>query len=324
MYLLEGLVSVIVPIYNAEKYITRCIESILQQTYKNIQLILINDGSTDNSLKICNHYKTLDKRIIVIDKENEGVSATRNYGISVAEGDYIGFVDSDDHIEEGMYETLVKRIKDDNSEVAALTAYTINSVDNNKLLLRNNSINSSTALDYLLKLAFPTSLWAYLYKKAIIQDTRLNEELHFFEDFEFNLRILTKAKKISLCSDKFYNYITNEGSINSQRINDKKVTSLDIYDYVYNLFSNEKSKRRLQYASFFRAHFLISIILSLSKSYVDAEEKYFRIVHENARKIITDIIISKHVPKKYKIIILMCAANTRLTIRLIYLLRYKK
>ena len=105
-----GKVSIIVPIYNVEKYLSKCIESILSQTYKNIEIILVDDGSPDNSPQICDEYAKKDDRIIVIHKANGGVSSARNAGIDIATGKYIGFVDPDDYIENNMYELMVNKI----------------------------------------------------------------------------------------------------------------------------------------------------------------------------------------------------------------------
>ena len=102
---MNKLISVIVPVYNAEKYLKECVESLINQTYINLEIILINDGSTDNSIQICNEYADYDSRIIVVDKLNEGVSKTRNLGIEIAKGDFITFVDSDDYI------TISKMVK---------------------------------------------------------------------------------------------------------------------------------------------------------------------------------------------------------------------
>ena len=99
-------VSIIVPVYNAEKYLIRCVDSIINQTYKNLEIILINDGSIDNSLEIMKKYKVIDNRIIIIDKKNEGVSIARNVGIKSSSGKYICFVDSDDYIENNMIQIL--------------------------------------------------------------------------------------------------------------------------------------------------------------------------------------------------------------------------
>lgn len=101
-------ISVIVPIYNVEQYLSQCLDSIINQTYTNLEIILINDGSTDNSEKICNQYKLLDPRIIVIHKTNGGLSDARNTGIKIATGDYISFVDADDFIDKNMYKKLIQ------------------------------------------------------------------------------------------------------------------------------------------------------------------------------------------------------------------------
>ena len=107
-----GKVSIIVPIYNVEKYLSKCIESILSQTYKNIEIILVDDGSPDNSPQICDEYAKKDDRIIVIHKANGGVSLARNAGIDIATGKYIGFVDPDDYIENNMYELMMNKIEE--------------------------------------------------------------------------------------------------------------------------------------------------------------------------------------------------------------------
>lgn len=113
-----GKVSIIVPIYNVEKYLSKCIESILSQTYKNIEIILVNDGSLDNSAQICDEYAKKDDRIIVIHKANGGVSSARNAGLDIATGKYIGFVDPDDYIENNMYELMVNKIEKYKADIA--------------------------------------------------------------------------------------------------------------------------------------------------------------------------------------------------------------
>ena len=103
-------ISIIVPVYNVEKYLEKCIDSILNQSYQNLEIILIDDGSTDNSGSICDEYKKKDQRVQVIHQKNQGQSSARNAGLNIAKGSYIGFVDSDDWIEQNMYEKLYKNI----------------------------------------------------------------------------------------------------------------------------------------------------------------------------------------------------------------------
>ena len=114
---MNNKISIIVPIYNSEEYLTKCIESIICQTYRDLEIILIDDGSTDSSPDICDRYKSADERIIVIHKENGGNTSARKAGLAIATGEYVGFVDSDDWIEPAMYETLYGICSENNLEM---------------------------------------------------------------------------------------------------------------------------------------------------------------------------------------------------------------
>ena len=111
-------ISIIVPVYNVEKYLKTCLDSIINQTYQNLEIILVDDGSTDNSGEICEEYRKTDSRIILIHKENEGLSMARNFGLDIASGDYISFVDSDDFIARNMMEALYNRLLETQSDMA--------------------------------------------------------------------------------------------------------------------------------------------------------------------------------------------------------------
>ena len=115
------LISIIIPVYNVEKYLAKCVESVINQTYKKIQIILIDDGSTDNSGKICDDFKLKDNRIEVIHKKNGGLSDARNAGLKIVKGDYIGFIDSDDYIEKDMYETLLCLLIENNADISIVS-----------------------------------------------------------------------------------------------------------------------------------------------------------------------------------------------------------
>ena len=114
---MDKKISIIVPIYNTEKYLKRCLDSLIKQEYENIEIILINDGSTDGSLQICEEYKNKDNRIVLIDKIHTGVSHTRNIGLENVSGDYIGFVDSDDYIDKDMFKNLMIGIEKYNADI---------------------------------------------------------------------------------------------------------------------------------------------------------------------------------------------------------------
>jgi glycosyltransferase involved in cell wall biosynthesis len=303
---MNSLISIIVPIYNSEKYLGECLESILNQEYINLEVILINDGSTDNSIDICNHYKGVDNRVVVVDVVNSGVSAARNLGIRIATGDYIGFVDSDDYINPNMFSTLMSKIEHDDSDICVMAYYTINQKESEIFSKFINQIDGKEALRELLLLRFPSSLWAYLYKKEFIKNTNLDESIHFFEDFAFNVNILSSVRNVSICYDKLYTYRINLESINHQYINDKKMTCLDIYP---------KIKHKLicmdQYILYFRAHFLSSVIISVLKS-PTVESKYFEAINVESRSLFKLISKSKLVPIKFKIGIGICTISSKL------------
>jgi glycosyltransferase involved in cell wall biosynthesis len=121
----EPLISIVVPIYNPGLYLVKCIESLINQTYRNIQIILVNDGSQDGSQDICKKFKELDSRVFVIDQQNQGVSKARSAGIEAAVGEYIGFVDSDDFVDLEMYQVLLSKIRAEESECVTLVNFTI-------------------------------------------------------------------------------------------------------------------------------------------------------------------------------------------------------
>jgi glycosyltransferase involved in cell wall biosynthesis len=313
---MSSLISIIVPIYNTEQYLAKCIESILEQTYHRLELILINDGSTDHSLDICKHYQSMDERIVLIDKRNEGVSAARNLGISLAKGDYIGFVDSDDYIEKNMYETLIRQMEEDNTALCVMSYHTIRSYG---LKQEKRIISQKEAINELLLLRFPTSLWACLYSKDIIKGISLNAQIHFFEDFEFNYRILLDADRISLCNQELYHYRTNVNGANNQSINDKRLSCLKVGDIVLESLKN-KHPDLMKSSIYFRTHFLISVILSIAKSH-NVDIKYYEKASQYTRKIRKEALLSKLIPLKYKLVLFLYLLSPSLSTRSIYYIR---
>ena len=205
-------ISIIVPIYNGEVYLEKTISSLLNQPYKDIELILVNDGSTDHSLKICRKYESLDKRVIVIDQENGGISVSRNNGIIIATGDYISFIDQDDEISPNIYNVLTQAI--DNCDLCIASK-------KNQLLNQNGEIVEETVYKYtpelisneedILKIIVnyrrdtaSLHLWNCLYNSKIIHENglRFNEKLKFgHEDTLFNIQYLSLCKRIQLIDE---------------------------------------------------------------------------------------------------------------------------
>lgn len=167
------LISVIVPVYNVEPYIAECIESIQNQSYQHLEIILVNDGSTDDSGDICDQYAAYDNRIKVIHQENAGLSAARNAGIEVSTGDYIAFVDSDDYIGITVYEDMLKLMKDHNLDIIEFTAFRdkggtiIEGCNDGQLEI----FDKDDALQLAMHDCF-VAAWSKLYKRSAIGDVR--------------------------------------------------------------------------------------------------------------------------------------------------------
>lgn len=200
----EELISIIIPVYNVEKYIEKCIHSVMEQTYKNIEIIMINDGSTDNCGKICDEYAKKDNRIKVIHQKNEGVSSARNKGIRECTGKYIGFVDGDDIIDTDMFEKLYESITKNESDLAICNYY-----PNKDFCGVDEIIDIETALDLILdKDKYKGFVVNKLYKKSILKDQKFDEKIDICEDLIFNCQYIIKCCKCSIVNEKLYNYIS--------------------------------------------------------------------------------------------------------------------
>ena len=216
-------ISIIVPIYNAEEHLDKCVKSILMQTEKNLELILVDDGSDDNSLKICKEYEKRDARVRVIHQDNAGVSAARNQGIDIAEGEYIGFVDSDDWIDANMYERLLEEARKTNAEVVMCDATTIffsgkTQADTITQLSTNQILKKSDFMPSLL-LEMAGSACRCIYKNNRYNDKLMQSEiLHFplgvkfSEDRIFNIYAFGYANTICYIKESYYNRYMNECS----------------------------------------------------------------------------------------------------------------
>ncbi len=220
-------ISVIVPVYNTARYLSECIESILAQTKKNLQIILVNDGSTDDSAKICKKYAKRYRNIAYVYKENTGVAATRNLGASLACGDYIAFVDSDDMIDPFMYERLYNLAQHYNCEVATCGATHFNNRTPRKYpsplfdnAFRNSKIKCGSLVNIPQQI-FNTSCWNKLILRSYFEENDIKfPEGMVYEDLPFAIELLAKAKNIALTPEKLYLYRSrteDESSITQQR-----------------------------------------------------------------------------------------------------------
>lgn len=225
-------ISIIVPVYNVEKYLDRCIQSILNQTFKDFELILVNDGSTDCSSMICDKYEKIDRRIVVIHKENGGLSSARNAGLDIAKAKYIGFVDSDDYINENMYEILYNEAIKNKADIVISE---FEKVCENKEYVNNKlgkykivNYENMEILNQLFKeknLIFVVA-WNKLYKRGLFDNLRY-EEGKIYEDEFIIHKLLYKSKRVTLIDFKLYYYVERKNSITKSKFNVINLMAID-------------------------------------------------------------------------------------------------
>lgn len=214
-------ISVIIPIYNAEPFLPACLDSVLAQTYSDLEIILINDGSTDGSGCICDRYAAMDSRIRVVHQENGGVSQARNRGLELASGELVSFIDSDDTMEPDMYELLV-RIMDENHADISHCGY--KRFDKNCLLVREVNgthrqfvqTNEEAIVCMLRGLYFSNALWNKLYRRHVLDGIRFREDLKNNEDVLFNVHAFRQATKTVFIDEGKYHYFDRPTSACNQ------------------------------------------------------------------------------------------------------------
>lgn len=225
----EDLISVIIPVYNVEKYLDECITSVINQTYTNLEIIIVDDGSTDDSGDICEKYKSLDSRIKVIHKENGGLSSARNAGLKIATGKYVGFVDSDDYINSSMYEILYKAITDSNKKIACCDFFRFRTKDElpqNKTNIKKIVLDKVDSIRYMLsKDYFRFTSWNKLYLRTLFDDISFPEG-KYFEDFWPIYNAFKESDGVIYIKDFLYYYRTVDDSIS------RAAFSLKDYDMI--------------------------------------------------------------------------------------------
>ena len=248
-------ISVVIPIYNAEKYLTKCLDSVTSQTYDNLEIILVNDGSTDKSLEICEKYKDKDNRIILINKENKGVSSARNVGIEKSTGKYIIFIDADDYIEKDMFEVLEEDLFKNNVDLS-MCGY--RNVDKNGNILYESKPMDKKYFDVktfrrnLFKNDYYRELICNkLFRSEIIKDNniRFREDIHLNENILFILDFSNFAHRYSFGNEMLYNFLYNLEGATYAKFNLKKVSVLSSYIRLltYNLDLDILNKIKYKY-----------------------------------------------------------------------------
>ena len=308
-------VSIVIPVYNVEKYIERCLKSILNQTLDSIEVIVIDDGSTDNSGKICDEFSSKYKNIKTIHKKNEGVSSARNLGITLAKGEYIGFVDPDDFIHINMYKVLYENAKKVNSDIAVCS---VNEIRGNEIFTEDNTgkfikYSKSEAISGYFNDRYPFNhnyLCNKLFRKKLFDNVRLNEKIAYQEDSEIMIKLLNASDSIAYIGKPLYNYDLREGSLSSGKISKRKITAerafYSIYEYTGYNICEYKSKALLKYIGL-----VFNIVIEIIKNYGEYKEEYLNMI-TRIKEIYYELLKTKGIPVKYKIHATLIIVSPRL------------
>lgn len=282
----NDLISIIIPVYKVEKYLEKCIESVLKQTYTNLQIILVDDGSPDNCGKICDEYAKKDPRIEVIHKVNGGLSDARNVGIAKAKGKYIGFVDSDDYIKEDMYEILINLIKEYDADVSICNLYDV--IDGKEYIRNNeNGIQEYSRLEILKEVLLDKNIqsyaWNKLYKKELFDEIKYPIGKKY-EDIGTTFYVFEKCNKIVVTSEPEYYYLKRSDSL-VNNVTESTVldyTDIIIQRYLYTQKNIEKLRKYNNYylaKTLITAHNDIELLGSISEKMQEKYKELYNLVY---------------------------------------------
>ena len=280
---MNPLVSIIVPVFNVEKYLEECLDSILNQTYENIEVILVDDGSTDSSGKICDEYLKKDSRIKVFHKTNGGLSDARNYGVENSNGEYIIFVDSDDYLSKYTLEFSIKEIKD---AAADILVFAIKREKEEKEILeyKKNIFNREEGIIELFKgNLYRFSAWGKIYKTSIVKKYKFPEgKIH--EDQATTYKYFLDANKIAYIDYVGYIYYKRENSILTKKYNIKRLDSFSNWQEIVENMKNENfSIKKQMYLRYLWWIFDNLNYITSTNDSKDIKLKYMEIIKESLK-----------------------------------------
>lgn len=297
-------ISIIVPVYNVQDYLEKCLDSILNQTLTDFEVILVDDGSKDNSSIICDQYVRKDSRIKVIHQDNNGVSHARNRGLDLATGDYIGFVDPDDYIDERMYEFLVHKIEEVGADLA-ICSFLVATKD--EVIAYNNGaeyqfFNQEQAIQYYFNERLPfdySFLCNKLFHKKLFKEIRLNPKLSVQEDSEVLIRILDLCSSIVYIPDSLYVYYVRADSATRSKLTLKQLTGADSLYEVYK-YTKHSLPKYSKYALNKYLLYYFNLVIELVKNEKDFNKEYF-IFRKKLNNSYFSILFNTTIPFKYKV-----------------------
>ncbi len=282
----KPLISIIVPVYNGEESVKNCIDSIRNQTYENIEIIIVNDGSTDDTERICKRLCLKDDRIILINQDNKGASDARNTGIDNSKGEYIQFVDSDDYIESNMVQSLIERCIDSEytmvmcgyfREFISPAGTTVNQVTILNAFIKNKDIFSQYFAE-LYNSAYINFSWNKLYLSEIIKDNKLrfDNNCSLGEDLVFNLNFIKHSCKILILNKALYHRVEeNTLSLSRKFRLERQENNVELYNYLLDYFKDSKDEDSIKeiHKMFLRNNYKNLEYLYIAKTELSEQEK---------------------------------------------------
>ena len=317
------LISIIVPVYNVEKYLEKCVNSIVNQTYKNLEIILVDDGATDSSGKLCDKLAKIDNRIKVYHKENGGLSDARNYGVERATGDYIGFVDSDDYIDSEMYGKLYEAIKKENVDVAECNLKIIYP-DREELFTEQNYYNVCTKQEYLKEYLKIEKIFGSACVRLIKSD--ITKKLKFpvgklYEDTYYAYDLIEKVDRYVIMNNPYYNYLMRENSITNTKFNPRIFDLIEIVEKFHKtIYENYPGLKEAADCRKMYAYFSVLNSILLEENYRD-NEYYSEILSYFKRNYIS-LLKNKYINRSRKLSVTLIKLNIDLYRKV--LMKYKK
>ena len=273
-----ALISVIVPVYKVEAYLPKCLDSILNQTFRNLEILLVDDGSPDNCGRICDAYAEKDRRIRVIHKENGGLSSARNAGLEAATGEYIGFVDSDDWIEPDMYARMLALLEKYDAQMVCAGRYDVDEKTGAKTVglcpVKEECISGEELAGRIFLWDHcDSSAWDKLYRRELLQDFRYPEG-RVCEDVPVTYRLALNAQRVALCDKPLYNYYHRSGSISKSAAITEKTFHYSQHTAVIYPYIQKNYPSIAPQARFLRVHSLSHILLRLSQAEPEVRKQY--------------------------------------------------
>lgn len=279
------MISIIIPIYNAEKYLSQCIDSVINQSYKDWELLLIDDGSEDQSGIICNLYAERDNRIRVFHKENGGVCSARNIGLKYAHGDFVTFIDSDDWIDPDILEKYIETYDRTHTDLVRC-CYVRESEDNCHVVTIDEEIilyNHTDIEIFVEKKRLYGFLWNSLFKKSILEGITFDENITWCEDHIFSYQYVLRCKSVAIIPSPLYHYRINESGSLSTQINPLMWTEATVKLYQLRILMMDGDREKIEERKKGCAIFISSMIFSLYKYCSYNERKEYKKKYMNQK-----------------------------------------